>query len=42
MKAEAEKKTLEDERMKQVEMKRLEDQHRKKDEDERAKAAAGS
>jgi hypothetical protein len=32
---------LEDERMKQVEMKRLENDQRKKDEDERTKAAAG-
>jgi hypothetical protein len=32
---------LEDERMKQVEMKRLEDEQKKNDEDERAKAAAG-
>jgi hypothetical protein len=32
---------LEDERIKQVEMKRLEDEQMNKDEDERAKAAAG-
>jgi hypothetical protein len=32
---------LEDERMKEFEKTRLEDEHRKKDEDERTKAAAG-